>query len=172
MDGNFLGDSYDLVKRFFAENLSSIAPIYADKRFIPDEIHEAYFQITRIPMFHESVEHPFAIILDPCTGIKLKCSSKASPTKAHVPLPYIREVFEKYRPDFLISFDQSFSRNGKKEPLMYEKINVLNSNGISAFYFSSHANFLFASESMNTIRLIWQRLLKLGVPNGRLVSKP
>lgn len=168
MDQEFLGDSYDLVKRFWAENLSSIAPIYADERFVPDGIRDAYTKMTRIPLFQHSVSHPFAIFLDPCTGIPRLTNPLRKPTKKYAPLPFIVEVFEKYHPEFLICFDQSFGYNESKEVSMEEKRTQLTSNGLFAFYFSSHANFLFVSESYETITVLRKRLITLGIPDARL----
>ncbi len=88
----------------------------------------------------------------------------------HAPLPYISGVYEKDHPAYLICFDQSFNRSKEKEPLMREKIDALRSKGLSAFYFSSHANFLFISGSTDTIRSIEQRLLCLGLPSRRLIA--
>jgi hypothetical protein len=168
MDKKFLGDSYDLVKRFWAENLSSIAPIYADDRFVPKEIRSDYTQMTRIPFFHDSVTHPFAIFLDPCTGIPRITSSVRKPTKMYAPIPFIIEVFEKHHPEFLVCFDQSFGFNESKEICMEEKRTVLISKGLCAFYYTSHANFLFASESPGIIDSIKKQLLSLGFPDQRL----
>jgi hypothetical protein len=168
MDQKFLGESYDLVKRFWAENLSSIAPIYADEIFVPKEIHKAYTQVTGIPNFHASVAHPFAIFLDPCIGIPSPKNTARKPTKKHAPLPFIKDAFKNYHPEFLICFDQSYSRNGNKESCMEEKLNALKVNGLCAFYYTSHANFLFVSESAEIASSIRKRLLDLGIPSERL----
>ena len=168
MDQSFLGDSYDLVKRFLAENLSSIAPIYADEAFIPEEIREVYTKITRIPIFHPSVAHPFAIFLDPCTGIPSPNNAARKPTRQHAPLPFITEIFETYRPEFLICFDQSYSRGRNKESCMEEKRNALTTKGLCAFYYSSHANFLFVYRSKRIIDSIKKQLLDLGIPGERI----
>jgi hypothetical protein len=168
MDQQFLGDSYDLVKRFWAENLSSIAPIYADERFVPKEIREEYTKITGIPIFHSSIAHPFAIFLDPCTGIPTKTNTASKPTKKHAPLPFIIEFLEKYHPEFLVCFDQSFSFNRCKESCMEEKINALTSTGLCAFYYTSHANFLFVSESASITRSIRKQIMNLGIPGWRI----
>lgn len=168
MDQNFLGDSYDLVKRFWAENLSSIAPIYADERFISEKIREEYTLITRIPILNPSTAHPYAIFLDPCTGIPSPKNPARNPTKKRAPLPFIVSVFEKDHPEFLICFDQSFGFNEEKKHCMKEKLNHLASRGLHAFYYTSHANFLFVSESDSMISSIKERLLSAGIPNRRL----
>jgi hypothetical protein len=170
MDQNFLGDSYDLVKRFWAENLSSIAPIYADERFVPEEIRKDYTQITRLPIFNSSVAHPFAIFLDPCTGIPSPKRGARKPTKKYAPLLFIIDVFEKFHPKFLICFDQSFGFNENMESCMKEKLNVLTTNGLCGFYYTSHANFLFVGKSADVTNVLRQRLLDKGIPEWRLKS--
>jgi len=168
MKQEFLGDSYDVVKRFWAENLSSIAPIYADGRFVPKEIRDRYTRMTRIPIFLDSVPHPFAIFLDPCTGIPRSTNTVRRPTRKYAPLPFITEVIAKDHPEFLVCFDQSFGFNDSKELRMEEKRRALISSGLYAFYYASHANFLFVSESSEIIASIRKQLLSLGIPGERL----
>jgi len=48
MRETYLGDSYDLVKRFWYESLKSIAPLYAHPRFVPPAIHSKYTAVTSI----------------------------------------------------------------------------------------------------------------------------
>jgi hypothetical protein len=170
VDKKFFGDSYDLVKRFWAENLSSIAPIYFDKRFVPEEIRKDYTQITKLPVFNSSVAPPFAIFLDPCTGIPSPARGTRKPTKKHAPLLFIIDVFEKFHPKFLIRFDQGFGFNENKESRMKEKMNVLTTNGLCAFYYTSHANFLFVAESAAATNSLRKLLLDLGIPDWRLKS--
>jgi hypothetical protein len=167
MDPRFLGDSYDLVKRFLAENLSSIAPIYAEGTFIPEEIREAFIRITKIPIFHPPVARPFAIFLDPCTGIPSPNHRSRKPTKENAPLPFIREVFEIYHPEFLICFDQSYSYSKNKESCMKEKLNALTAVELCAFYYASHANFLFVAESAKIANSIKKQLMNAGIPGWR-----
>lgn len=168
MRREFLGDSYDLVKRFWAESLSSIAPIYAYETFIPKEICEEYIQITRIQIFHSQVAHPFALLLDPCTGIPSPKKTRRKLSKEYVPIQFIVETFETYYPEILICFDQSFSHGEDKELSMEEKRNALTANGLCSFYYSSHANFLFVSKSAATASLVRKQLLGRGIPASRL----
>lgn len=42
MDERFLGDSYDLVKRFWAESLRPIGELYADIAFVPEKLREKF----------------------------------------------------------------------------------------------------------------------------------
>jgi hypothetical protein len=168
MEREFLGDSYDLVKRFWVNSLSPIAPIFADETFVPKEIREEYTLITRIPVFNPSIEHPYAVFLDPCTGIPSPRNPTRNATRKYAPLPFLVNIFERYHPKFLICFDQSFGFNEEKKDCMREKLNVLTSRGLFAFYYTSHANFLFVSESDSTIGSIKERLMSAGIPVKRL----
>ena len=38
MDEQWLGDSYDLVKRFWKKSLEPVAPLYSHPRFVPSTI--------------------------------------------------------------------------------------------------------------------------------------
>ncbi len=46
----YLGDSYDLVKRFWSESLRSVGPLYAYSRFVPADIRVQYTAVTSIPI--------------------------------------------------------------------------------------------------------------------------
>jgi hypothetical protein len=86
----------------------------------------------------------------------------------YAPLPFILEVFEKHAPEFLVCFDRSFGFNDSKEVCVEEKRGVLISKGLSAFYYTSHANFLFVSESEAITSSIRKQLLDRGIPTWRL----
>lgn len=169
VDQSYLGDSYDLVKRFLAGSVSSIAKDYADSFFIPAQIRDAYSKVTGVLIFEPPVQSPFAILLDPCTGIPLD-AARDEPTTTHVPIKYIMKVLEEHGPKFLICFDQSFSRGASKDGLMREKIRALGKGGLKVFYYSSHANFLFASKSAEIIDRVKNQLQNSGIPASRLVS--
>lgn len=71
MKRDYLGDSYDAVKRLWREVLSDLAPLYANSQFIPVEMREEYVQLTGINMIPETVPLRYSIINDPDTGIRL-----------------------------------------------------------------------------------------------------
>ena len=166
MDEKFLGDSFDLVKRFFAQTLSSIATVYADGAFVPEEMRTAYSKVTGVPIFDDLAERPFALLLDPCTGIRVE----GKPTKNYVSPCDIARVFKRYHPQFLVCFDQSFSFAGQKDFCMEVKMRKLTLEGLHVLYYASHANFLFAAESHEIIDSIRDQLLNAGIPAFRLKS--
>ncbi len=79
----YLGDSYDLIKRFWSESLRSIAPLYAHPRFVPSGIRTQYAQVTGISVFDAPPLGPFGILLDPPTGIPLPSESANGATASH-----------------------------------------------------------------------------------------
>jgi len=173
----YLGDSYDIVKRFWAESLRSIAPLYAHARFIPHTLRATYTAMTAIPVFDPSHEKPdtqFGVLLDPDTGVPLPSEvASTTATVGHTPLNFIIRVFEEYSPLYLICFDQSYHRmeGFDRKSQRAKKIAYLVERDLSAFYYVSHAPFLFVarnSKSLDTIRL---RLLHLGIPESRLEGR-
>jgi len=88
MHEKYLGDSYDLVKRFWRENLKRVAPLYAHPRFVPVEIRARYTSLTSIPIFESRPRGQFGILLDPHTGIPLPGEAFHA-TASHAPLQFL-----------------------------------------------------------------------------------
>ncbi|SRR6266568_476018 len=173
MNKKYLGDSYDLVKRYWAESLHSVAPLFAHSRFILNEIRSQYFLLTTIRILdpHGSLpETPFGILLDPDTGIPLPSCSREKATAKHSPLKFILDVNEQLKPQYIICFDQSHRRqNGfSMRDQRTEKRNFLQERGLGSFYFESHASFLFASQFSNVLEVLRNRLVTAGIPLNRL----
>ena len=53
---------------------------------------------------------------------------------------------------------------------MLDKLQKLNQLGVKAFYYSSHANFLFTSLEENTLERVEQKLLGIGIPKNRIIK--
>lgn len=73
MHHSFLGDSYDIVKRFWGERLANIAPLIAHPRFVPREIRREFELIVGIPILDEGrTPSKFGLFLAearrPCTA--------------------------------------------------------------------------------------------------------
>jgi hypothetical protein len=64
-------------------------------------------------------------------------------------------------------FDKSLSR-GSKDQDRSEKLELFKNNGISAFYFRSHASFLCASRSSRAITAWLDALRRIGIAGSRL----
>jgi hypothetical protein len=171
----YLGDSYDFVKRFWAESLRSIAPIYAHSQFVPDGMRKGYTAMTRIPILDEGKvpKKPFGLLLDPDTGIPLLSQSRVKATRSHAPLAFIVDLNSTLRPAYMICFDQSYHRHNElRKPEQLEKKRAfLQTKGIGSFYFDSHAPFLFMAERDELLSALKERLLSRGIPQCRFVLR-
>lgn len=171
MRGIYLGDSYDLVKRFWAESLRQVAPLHAHPRFVPPGIRAQYTAVTSIPVLNidELPDGLFGILLDPHTGIPQPSEFSTEATASHAPLLFITQINERLRPAYMICFDQSYHRrheNSRHEQLEMKQ-EFLRRRGISSFYYDSHAPFLFMAEEAKTLAAVRSRLVLLGVPRER-----
>jgi hypothetical protein len=168
----FLGDSYDLVKRFWADRLGSLAPLYAHPKFIPPEIRVAYVRLTSMPVLdvERCPDQPFGIFLDPHTGIPLPSEVYRKPTRSHASLPFVLDVNRRLRPKYIVCFDQSYHRGHalKQHQQRKRKMTFLAQNGIYCTYYRSHAPFLFMAQERRTLEAIRKTLLECGMPAERL----
>jgi hypothetical protein len=168
----FLGDSYDLVKRFWSEGLRSVAPLYAHPQFVPEEIRPEYTAITSVPVLDTDrlPDKPFGVLLDPDTGIPFPSESRARARRSHAPLPFIVGVHQDLRPLYVVCFDQSYHRRqeASRQQQLEKKREFLRQRGLSSFYYQSHAPFLFTADDVETLTAIRSRLVSLGIPQDRL----
>ena len=175
MKGIYLGDSYDIVKRFWAESLRPLAPRYSHPRFVPAGIRARYTAVTSIPVLDtdDLPGEPFGLLLDPHTGIPLPAESPAEATASHAPLPFIVQVNERLRPAYMICFDQSYHRHHElsRTEQLEKKREFLRGHGMSSFYYDSHAPFLFTAGKAETLFAVRRRLVSLGVPEERFAFR-
>ncbi len=169
MREKYLGDSYDIVKRFWRESLEQIAPLYAHPRFVPGAIRTQYTATTSIPILDSNPSERFGILLDPHTGIPLPDASLNGATASHATLPFIVALNEELRPAYMICFDQSYHR---KHPLTKKeqrdmKRAFLRKQGIGSFYYVSHAPFLFLGSHAEFLQAVRKRLVEVGIPKIR-----
>jgi hypothetical protein len=174
MRDKYLGDSYDIVKRFWAESLRPLAALYAHPRFVPAAIRRPYTSVTSIPILEldKLPGKPFGLLLDPHTGIPLPAESSAAATATHAPLLFIARLNTTLRPAYIICFDQSYHRRpefGKAEQ-QRKKQAFLQGEGIDSFFYDSHAPFLFMAGSAEFLSAVRERLVSVGVPEGRIKS--
>jgi len=192
MREKYLGDSFDIVKRFWREQLACVAPLYAHSRFLPNTLWGRFTQLTTIPVLNlrpprkppkraskraepaPALEpasalppQPFGLFLDPHTGIPLPTESEKKVSISHAPLPFIVQEGTRLKPHYMICFDQSVDRR-KNAPKAHEqreaKREYLRDQGIASFYYVSHAPFLFLAEDVEILRAIRDRLIALGIP--------
>ncbi len=167
MKRKFLGDSFDIVKRLWADLLEHTAPLYADPLFYQDDdLQREFTRLTRIQMAGGQPSGVFSILLDPDTGISL--TDKPSPR--HVTTDYIAERLGESGVRYVVTYDQSFGRGDPKalEAARQEKMTRMKEHGYPSFYYVSHASFLFAAKSQQDLRELRTIIEKAGVPACKL----
>jgi len=167
MNPAFFGDSYDLVKRFFCAEISSLGySIAIDPMFTGDwsGTENAFYRLLGAEPNGEvlSDAKPRALFLDPDTGVKQKGSKK------HVSFARLAQETKKFQ--LVFSFDHSFSRQANPVTIIREKLAELRALGCHAMYYDSHARFLFASAEGHPLSELRAHLLSLGLPSSRLIE--
>jgi len=165
LNPQWFGDSFDIVKRFFVENLTAIGYHVVVDPMLTGEwngLEHKFYQLLKVSPLAEKIKSKSALLLDPDTGIGKK------KTKRHVTIEYIAAQLLHH--DVVVSFDQSFSRTGNASSNIREKLDLLEKTGNHGFYYDSHARFLFAAKSVETLYGIEQQLLASGLPERRLVK--
>jgi hypothetical protein len=167
MNPSFLGDSYDLVKRFFVLELRSLGyRVAVDPLFTGDwaGTEEAFYRLIGTADCYGPAEPSMqnAIFIDPDTGIREKASQQ------HITFNRVAEETQRF--NLVFAFDQSFSRQAIPLTEMKRKINALAVLGVSAFYYDSHARFLFASHEADRLNQLRGHFNAIGIPLSRLVS--
>ena len=172
MKHDYLGDSYDAVKRLWQEALSEWAPLYAEPRFIPKDLQEKFSRLTGVPMLGDAPSGPSSILNDPDTGIRLPDEDNQTESRTHIVLPTIRKQLQRHAARAVITFDQSDYRHSglSHDQQRRAKIRYLAEAGLFAFYYVSHAPFLFAFPDANTRQQLRERLLSFGIPDSRFES--
>jgi hypothetical protein len=169
MKRDYLGDSYDAVKRLWQEALSEWAPLYAEPGFIQEDLQEEFSRLTGVPMLRDAPSGPYSILNDPDTGIRLPGEDNQIGGQTHIALPTIQEQLRRHAVRAVITFDQSNYRRSelKLDQQRRAKMRYLAKAGLFAFYYVSHAPFLFAFPDANARQQLRERLLSFGIPNDR-----
>ena len=185
MREEFLGDSYDIVKRFWASSLRPIAPLSAHPHFVPAEMRAAFKKTTSVPVLeldppvgkHGAVakgakivypEGDFGLLLDPDTGIPLTADHATN--RVHCSVDFIASLFGAHANlTYVICFDQSHDRNHALKGLrqMEKKRELITAAGLSSFFYKSHARFFFVTRDEATLAKIRKRLSTAGIPDVR-----
>lgn len=167
MNTLYLGDSYDLVKRFFCQELRVLGyHVSADPMFSGawNEEQAQFFRLIGADAASNAVSAAArtALFLDPDTGVNFKGGSQ------HV--SFDRLALEASRYDLAFSFDQSFSRQASALEGMRGKLAALKERGCHGLYYDSHARFLFASRREDALAELRTHLVALGLPTKRLAT--
>ncbi len=166
----YLGDSYDIVKRFWACALRHVAPMYAHPRFVPADLCPQFSQLTTIPILDPDhpPDGPFGLLLDPHTGIPLPDARCQKVSIALAPVSFIAELFTNLAPAFITCFDQTHDRHRSKDLGIDDqreaKRDALYTFGIYSFYYLSHAPFLFMARDLDTLTRVRNGLTAIGIP--------
>ncbi len=166
MNPAWLGDSYDVVKRFLLGLAGQTGyELYVDPMFTGDPSpaeRDAFLSFVGAELAPQAnPPRRSALLIDPDTGISRK-------SQRHVALDEIAARCHSY--ELLIVFDQSFSRSHHSITKMGEKLSALFALGVSGFYYDSHARFLLCSRSEEALKAFHAHLLATGLPKRRLVS--
>lgn len=170
MKRRYLGDSYDAVKRLWREVLAEWAPLYAEPRYIPEDIRSAFTTFTHIPVLTDSRPRVYAVLNDPDTGIRLPGRKNQSEGGTHITLPTIHKQVRSAGVRCVITFDQSSHREPglTRQDQRNAKRAWLRHHGVSAFYYVSHAPFLFAFSGPKHMKQARDILQRAGVPDWRI----
>jgi hypothetical protein len=163
----YLGDSYDIVKRFFCEALCRLGyTVYIDPMFTGEWSGQetAFYRFLGVEQLTSAsaVSSSTALFLDPDTGVNRKGS------RSHV--SYERIVGEAQKHKIVFAFDQGFSRGMAPEPQIREKIEAIAALGCSAIYYNSHARFLFVSRAVSDLHTLRDELVSRGLPGSRFIE--
>jgi hypothetical protein len=167
MRREYLGDSYDAVKRLWQDLLRETAPLQAEARFIPEDLREDYSRLTGIPILVDPLPRRYSILNDPDTGIRLPGENNQPEGRTHLSIESIKEQLRSRGVFCVITFDQSRYRNHRLSlpEQRRAKIKALEEAGFSAFYYVSHAPFLFSFGSIRAARKVAGILTRAGLPN-------
>ena len=166
----FLGDSYDAVKRMWRDILADWAPLYAEPRFIPgNDLQQAFTRLTKIPILQGEPSHPYSILNDPDTGIRLPGEQNQQEKSKHVTIETIADQLGRGT-RCVITFDQSDYRRGNLSlgDQHRMKLRFLSRKGGHGFYYVSHASFLFAFPDAVTLGQLREILRNAGLPDNRI----
>jgi len=165
MNPKWFGDSYDIVKRFFIQVLTDIGyEVFSDPMFTGNwgDKKQSFLNFIGAKgrdAFKQS-DKKTALFLDSDIGIGKKESSK------HITISTILKKLHEF--ELVFSFDQSFSYNRSSKEQMDQKLaELVHQDGV-AFFYDSHARFLFASKHNVYIEEIKNSLLDMGLPANRI----
>lgn len=166
MNAKWLGDSYDIVKRFLLDIArTSGYSVHIDPMFTGDwdaRSREAFLSFLGEPQpLSDAPKRRAALFLDPDTGLGKRLS------RTHTTAAVIAEQAGKY--DLVIVFDQAFSRSIPSASELQRKLLELRVLGVEAFYYDSHARFLFCSRLFECVESFQETLLRVGLPAARFI---
>ena len=165
MNAKWFGDSYDIVKRFFLDIAKAQGySVQVDPMFTGDwndSSRAAFLIFVDFGQPLDASAKRAALFVDPDTGIGKRSSPK------HTTIAAVALQAKKY--DLVIIFDQAFSWSIPVVNELQRKLLELRGLGVHAFYYDSHARFLFCSRRLESLESFHQVLLDVGLPSARLI---
>ena len=182
----YLGDTYDLAKRFLMKCIApdgpwGIVPMFTDdwdvdciRRFerllgakvrlsdviLPDTDRKSYFR--------EALEVGYNFI-DPDIGVSIE-RRKPSDWPKFISVAELSDLVLRNPDHLTLVYDQSYSRQSHLiSPRMLRKLALLDELGVIGFGYLGQASFLVLSCNPEAIRQARHNLLAAGVPDSRLV---
>lgn len=169
MRRKYLGDTYDVVKRMWQNIFADWAPLYAEPRFIPEDLRAEFSQMTGIEMLDDKPAKPYCILNDPDIGIRLPGEQNQKENRSHITVTSIVHQLHAGA-QCVITFDQSNYRNHEMDSEEQRKAKMRNlaEKGVHGLYYVSHAPFLFAISDNNAFKQVQSILMDAGIPVSRL----
>lgn len=166
MKSEYLGDSYDVVKRFFIHELQKLGYlVQMDEEFIATlDLQEKKAFRKMIGLGNKSSADkrlPNALFVDPDTGIREKKG------KSHATFKNLEAAAAKN--DLVFAFDQSFPRLKTEEKKSSVQDKMQRFENCHAMYYSSHACFVFVCRHKQPLRQLRSHLISIGMPESRLL---
>lgn len=173
MKRDYLGDSYDAVKRLWQQIFEGWAPLFAEPQFIPGDLRADFTRLTGIPVIGQRLPSAYSVLNDPDTGIRLPSQSNQTEGRSHVSVKKILKQLEDKRVKCVITFDQSRHRIPGYSAVEQRKAKLaaLVERGAPSFYYVSHAPFLFAFQDAASMQEGAERISNAGVPMARLEGR-
>lgn len=168
MHPSYLGDSYDIVKRFFCEALRRLGyTVYIDPMFTGEWSGQeaSLYKFLGVQRLHGggvTASAATALFLDPDTGVNGKGGRRHA--------SFERVATEALKHQIVFAFDQGFSRATLPKTQIEKKLAAMLARGCRAFYYDSHARFIFASRDGKELERLRAELVSQGLPNTRLVG--
>ncbi len=166
---DYLGDSYDAVKRLWRQLLADWAPLYAEPRFLPEGLREDFARLTGIPVLPDQRPARYSILNDPDTGIRLPGEENQAEGRTHIAIASIVAQLRAQGLRCVVTFDQSNYRHSglRHDRQRRAKVRALWKSGFPAFYYVSHAPFLFAFPTIEALAELENLLVNAGIPADR-----
>jgi hypothetical protein len=159
MKRDYLGDSYDAVKRLWQQLFADWAPLYAEPRFLPKDLREGFSRLTGIPVLTDRHPREYSILNDPDTGIRLPGEENQTEGRLHISVETIADQLRSLEPRCVVTFDQSDYRNSdlkrdeqRRAKLRYLRQRVFSLSTMSRMHHSySRSQTLRHSTSSKTV---------------------